>query len=180
MTIGKAYWKEGLSRAEVVRVLADHWADGAFCQLEKVEAVKLDNAGGEWLSELKSRPELLWQRGRVFHSTAEVRWEPCPNGPDRFRAMLVAEDAIAPPGDGWSTHHFDEVRENRVLLWGERRPGDHYWREERIPNPLAYPVEWTEEKTMAAIETRDYFQSGVIRLTRFVRVVSIPRPEVKP
>ena len=180
MSAGTAYWQDGLSAAEVVDIIAAQWAEEAFCQLEKVEAVKLDRATAAWLAGLQAQPESLWPRGRVFHTAAEVRWEPSSEMSGTFRAMVVSEESLAALGESWRRHDFDEVVEGRALLWGERRKGDAFWKEERIPKPLTYTVAWSEDKPMAALETRDYFQRGVIRLTRFVRVVAIPRPEVKP
>jgi hypothetical protein len=152
----------------------------AFCELEKVEAVKLEKVAPGWLAELQSDQKNLWPRGRVFHASVEIRWEPWSSRQDSFRAMVVTETNRAPGGDGWTKHDFDEVIETRVLLWGERKKGDSYWKEERIPRPLQYPVQWSEAEPMAAIEARDYLQGGVIRLTRFVRVMPVCKPEDEP
>jgi hypothetical protein len=179
MSAGCTWWRDDVARESVVNILAAQWKINAFCQLERVESVRLERATTVWLNELQTAPDRLWPQGRMFHAAVEVRWEPARGERAMFQVLLVGDEQLTSPGDGWAGDVFEVGPERQALLWGERRPGDEAWREDRIPRSQHYPVEWSVDRPMVAIVTRDYMQGGIVRLTRFLRVQAVARPEVE-
>lgn len=149
--------------------LTGDWNTHAYRYQERLDDVELDR--GEKLEA----GEALWPVGRVFCPVGEVRWETVKGG---YAVQVVAEADPALPETEWEQTTFDRVDgEQPLYLWGERATDDAAWAETRIPRLLHYPVQWSQERTMAAVYGRAYRQNGVVRLTRLTRVGAIADPK---
>lgn len=113
----------------------------------------------------------LWDEGRAFSVTAELRWKRTAKG--SFALLLLTEDqqkvprGWEPVGDGWSVLPHDG--KESIRLWGEWRKELSSWVETRIPRVLNYPVAGTPETVQISwAEYRD--GQGSPRLMRLKEV----------
>lgn len=78
---------------------------------------------------------VAWSSGHVFNAERALEWE---WGVGGYELRLLTEGALPA---GWEACGRYEVgAEVKLLLFGERRPGQAAWREARIPRDLRYPA----------------------------------------
>lgn len=160
---------------ELVRLLREQPGSPAWRLQEQTDSLEFQQADTTWLEEL---PVGLWSEGRVFGPRAEVRWWTADDG--GFEVLVVSEVELRLSGEEWSEQQMEVSDQYHLYLWGERKPGDDYWIETRIPRPLHHPVdeqEWQKQPLpYVAAVARDYAENGIVRLTRLVRLESVSLP----
>ncbi len=141
-----------------------------------VVTVKADDVRFRRLTEVSVETEVpLWDEGRAFSVTAELRWKRTAKG--SFSLLLLTEDeqkmprGWEPVGEGWSVIPHDDKESMRV--WGERKVGPSSWVETRIPRVLDYPVaEATQTVQISWVEYRDNQNSPRLLRLKEVRDAS--------
>ena len=117
-----------------------------------------------------------WERGRIFHSDFELRWEKHNAG---FVIVYIGEPKTLtlPHIKSLSDFEFNDVS---YYLWGEKMTADtlklidqpdteNLFLELQIPRLLSYPVSNQHEKLRVKLTTRHYLNSetGTLEFYRF-------------
>ncbi len=154
---------------ELAKLLKQRAGSPGWRLQEQIDNLEFEQVDASWLEGL---PAGLWPQGRVFGPNAEVRWWMTDEG--NFDVLILSETRLEFSGKGWNEQQMEVSGEYGLYLWGERKPGDPYWIETRIPRPLRYPVdeqEWQQHPLLyVKVVARDYVENGVVRLTRLVRL----------
>lgn len=118
--------------------------------------------------------DLAWPTGRLFGPDVELRWQKLDD--DRYALQILTEAiALAPTGEGWQEHRFDDRKSDTLFLRGEHRrhragaKGDEpdEWVEAITPVALRYPI---RPKRFARLEVVHYRKDGMVVLTRMKEV----------
>ena len=154
---------------ELAKLLKQRAGSPAWRLQEQIDDLEFKQVDASWLEGL---PAGLWPQGRVFGPNAEIRWWMTDEG--NFDVLILSETCLEFSDEGWNEQQMEVSDEYGLYLWGERKPGDPYWIETRIPRPLHYPVdeqEWQQHPLpYVKVVARDYAENGVVRLTRLVRL----------
>ena len=177
---GFVYAHSGLD-AKALRNLLDTLEGSAYVVQEtqvRIRFIRLDD-----LDE-------LWDEGRAFDETLEVRWRlnaEAEQTEPLYRVRVLSEQRQSLEG-AWRMVEMDVDEEDRIWLWGrhwrwltgiEKASKDdipHAWTQAEIPgqDTLAYPHEPAE---FLYLRTVDYSREGVTLMTRFKGLLSENRSQ---
>lgn len=163
-------------------------------RLTWVYASRMEDTGLGWLEDLLDEqplgaprsddrpgvPLVRWAEGRAFGPELEVDWW---RDGKTYRLRALLEEGEPPRDVAWGEPVNTSLRvkggERYVLLHGEidksSEAGCPTWSEARIPRRLAHPCEFQEGKEPPkhmAMVGQDYARSGVVVLTRLLKVAS--------
>jgi len=141
-------WAELPDVADVIRTMS--WSDSTYMYLEKVPQAWLDDAARQSGIQLQRYAADTtfdaWQRGRVFDTRQELKWEYCQQ---RFHVVYCGHQ----PPEGWTLAPLHAVRQQvqTYYLWGSRvqdtdrahlglAPDTPAFVELQIPRILQYPI----------------------------------------
>jgi hypothetical protein len=159
-------------------------------------ASRMEDTGLGWLHDLLSgdplgapqsgkRPGVelgRWNEGRAFGPDLEIDWWR-EGSLYRLRALLEEGDPPSEVSWGVTSEPLERIGDERaVLLYGlldeeASRDEEPTWSEARIPRRLLHPVQGNERPPRAVLFGCDYGHSGVVTLTRLVKVGSIIEKE---
>ena len=125
-----------LAPADLERLIGEVFTNKAIAMLERYfcEDGKEPDFFG-FLSELGNSIS-EWDRGRVFGSDSEIRWE---RDDREFHVVWIRDDENV-PHEWQSKEQIEADGERKILLWGERIEGKDQWYEKQVPRILKYPV----------------------------------------
>lgn len=106
----------------------------------------------------------VWDRGRIFNSASELRWE---KNNAAFHLVWVSEADKDITAD-WKPEDITKVEDKGLYLWGEKNSAGA-WFEKQIPRLLEYPAKGSNSR--ACIAVRHYrIDSDATEIYRFMEV----------
>lgn len=137
--------------------------ESLYALVESTEAVDLC-----WLTDVEAIA--AWPAGRIFGPQGELRWQ---REDGITHVVLVSERGAPPlPFTGAMATTEVETAATVVYLWGNGI-GNGVWQEQRLPDPLRYPVRGEGAGRRVLLQMRRYRETarmddGTIDFVRYV------------